>query len=199
MKNLIIKALQKLFATHGEVGKKLAVIALRLAHLMGFIQIAGIWHVVIRDRFGNLKEEFTYQNLITNEGLTHIAGVVLGGDTQITAWYLALTSGSPTPAAGDTLASHGGWTEFTDYDETARPAFSDGGAASQSIDNTASPATFTSSSNGNTVGGAFLVSDNTKGGTTGKLFSVGAFPLGDKNLDTGETVQVDVTYTFTSS
>ncbi|GAG46997.1 unnamed protein product, partial [marine sediment metagenome] len=31
-----------------------------------------------------------------------------------------LTDGTPTPAAGDTMASHGGWTEVVAYDEGVR-------------------------------------------------------------------------------
>jgi hypothetical protein len=46
-----------------------------------------------------------------------------------------------------------------------------------------------------TVGGAFLTSDNTKGGTSGVLFSAADFESpGDRAVVSGDTVTV--TYTF---
>jgi hypothetical protein len=46
-----------------------------------------------------------------------------------------------------------------------------------------------------TVGGAFLVSDNTKGGSTGVLFSAADFQSpGDRVVVNGDTLSV--TYTF---
>jgi hypothetical protein len=45
------------------------------------------------------------------------------------------------------------------------------------------------------VGGAFLTSDNTKGGTTGTLFSAADFSApGDRSVVNGDTL--NVTYTF---
>jgi len=49
-----------------------------------------------------------------------------------------------------------------------------------------------------TVGGAFLTSDNTKGGTTGTLFSAADFQSpGDRSVVNGDTL--NVTYTFSLS
>jgi hypothetical protein len=45
------------------------------------------------------------------------------------------------------------------------------------------------------VGGAFLTSNNTKGGTTGILFSAADFQApGDRSVVSGDTITV--TYTF---
>jgi hypothetical protein len=62
------------------------------------------------------------------------------------------------------------------------------------ITNSASPAAF--NINGSTtVGGAFLTSNNTKGGTTGTLFSAADFSApGDRTVANGDTL--NVTYTF---
>jgi hypothetical protein len=46
-----------------------------------------------------------------------------------------------------------------------------------------------------TVAGAFLTTDNTKGGTAGTLFSASDFTGGDRLLQSGDTL--NVTYTFT--
>jgi hypothetical protein len=62
------------------------------------------------------------------------------------------------------------------------------------ISNASSPAVFNIDAT-DTVGGAFLISDSTKGGTTGVLFSAADFDApGDRNVSNGDTITV--TYTF---
>lgn len=143
-----------------------------------------------------LREIAMCHNIVVNAGLDDLLDVYLSSGTQTTTWYLGLTADSPTFAAGDTMSSHAGWTEFTDYDEATRVTWSDGGVSSQSVDNSASTATFTSSSNSNSTGGSFLTSDNTKSGTSGTLYAGAAFSS-NKAIDSGETI--DVTATFTSA
>jgi hypothetical protein len=157
----------------------------------------GRWDVVCRDRHGNVKWTDHIDNLIVNAGLDHLLDVALSAGTQITTWYIGLTDGTPTVAAADTMSSHAGWTEVTAYDEAARQTWTDGGVSSQSVSNSASPATFTISTDGTTVGGLFLTSVSTKGGTTGTLYAAGAFSAGDKSLDDNDTL--DVTATFTQA
>ena len=137
------------------------------------------------------------ENIVVNQGLDHALDVALSGATQITSWFLGLTDGTPTVAAADTPASHAGWVEVTAYSETIREAWTDGGVSGQSVSNSGSVATFTINANGTTIGGAFLISLNTKGGTTGTLYAAGAFTAGDKTLDNLDTV--DVTATFTAA
>lgn len=92
-----------------------------------------------------------------------------------TGWALGLidNSGFTALAAADTMASHAGWTEFTGYSEANRVAWNPAAASSKSISNSTSR-DFTMSSAG-TIYGAFLASDNTKGGTTGILWATAAF------------------------
>jgi hypothetical protein len=62
------------------------------------------------------------------------------------------------------------------------------------ITNTASPAAFNINDTA-TVGGAFLISNSTKSGTTGILFSASDFAApGDRVVASGDTL--NVTYTF---
>lgn len=137
-------------------------------------------------------------NLVVNEGLDHILSSTLAGGTQITSWFVGLTDNSPTPAAGDTMASHAGWTEFDEYSQATRVAWTAGAVSGQSVDNSGSVASFSinNSTNGG-LGGAFLVSNSTKGGTTGTLYSVVALTGGNRVVNNGDTVEV--TYTFTSA
>lgn len=143
---------------------------------------------------GQLLFRDAFPNIVVNEGLDDLLDVTLSGATQDTTWFVGLTDGAPTVAAGDTLASHVGWTEVTSYDEVNRVAWSDGGVSGQSVSNSASPATFTISATV-TVGGAFLAGVNT--GTAGALYAAGAFSAGDKVLNDNDTL--DVTATFTTA
>lgn len=165
--------------------------------LGGGSKITGHWKVVCRDPMGNVKWEEEYDNLVTNVGLDHALDTELSGGTPVTTWYIGLTDGTPTAAAGDTSASHAGWVEEQGYDEAARVTWVDAGVSSQSVTNAASTATFTITSGATTVGGAFLISVSTKGGSTGVLYAVGAFTGGDKVLGAADTL--DVTATFTAA
>lgn len=161
------------------------------------VKIIGSWEFVCRDKNGVEKWRDTIENIVVNAGLDYALDAALSGGTPITSWFLGLTDGTPTVAAGDTMASHAGWVEVTAYDEATREAWTDAGPSSQSVSNSGSPAQFTISADSTTVGGAFLASVSTKGGTTGTLYAAGAFTAGDKSLDDGDTL--DVTATFTAA
>lgn len=163
--------------------------------LLEAAMFGGKWNVVCRDKHGNVKWEDTIENIVVNQGLNHLLDVTLSGATQDTTWFVGLTDGTPTVAAGDTLTSHAGWVEVTAYDEVNRVAWVDAGASGQSVSNTASPAQFTIGTDDTVVGGAFLAGVNT--GTGGTLYAAGAFTAGDKSLDDGDTL--DVTATFTAA
>ncbi|MGA3116436.1 MAG: hypothetical protein ABSF90_18595 [Syntrophobacteraceae bacterium] len=161
------------------------------------IRLGGVFEVECFGPDGKLKWRDTAKNKIINIGLNHILGVEFYGVAQIAAasWYLGLTGSTPTPAAGDTLSSHSGWTEATAYSQASRPAWGQGAASGQQITN-GSPAVF--SINGTaTIGGAFLVSNNVISGTTGTLFSVAPFSQGNKSCSSGDTV--NATYTLSAS
>ena len=154
------------------------------------------------DKDGNLKWVAETPNLVVNVGLAYMAGSALTSTAQITTWYLGLygAASSNNPAAGDTMSSHAGWTEVTDYSEGARPTatFASATTANPSVvTNTASKAVFTMNAT-TTVGGAFLTSNSTKGGTTGTLFSAADFQSpGDRSVVSGDIL--NVTYTFSLS
>lgn len=163
--------------------------------LLAGVAIRGRWDIIIRDPEGNVIREEVIENLVVDEGLNHLLDSTLAAATQITTWYIGLTDGTPTPAAGDTITgTHAGWSEVTGYDEANRQTWTPGSVSGQSVDNSASKATFTITSDSTTVGGAFLVSDNTKGGSTGTLYSIGAFSGGDVTLSGGSTLEVTATF-----
>ena len=162
-------------------------------------QATGLFEIKCHDKDGNLKWQAESKNLVVNAGLAYMAGSALTSVTQITTWYLGLygAGASNTPAAGDTMSSHAGWTEVVAYSNSTRVAatFVTATTANPSVvTNTASPAVF--NINGTTtVGGAFLTSGSAKSGTTGTLFSAADFGSpGDRNVVSGDTLSV--TYTF---
>jgi hypothetical protein len=159
----------------------------------------GLFEIKCHDKDGNLKWEAQSKNLVVNVGLQYMAGTALTSVTQITTWYLGLygSGATNTPAAGDTMSSHAGWTEVTTYSNANRvtATFATATTANPSVvTNSASPATFNINGTA-TVGGAFLTSSNTKGGTTGTLFSAADFGSpGDRSVVNSDTLSV--TYTF---
>ena len=148
---------------------------------------------------GKIKWTGSVPNLVVNEGLAYMAGSALTSVTQITVWYVGLygAAASNTPAAGDTMASHAGWTEVVPYSNATRVTvtFVTATTANPSVaTNTASPAAFTINAT-STVGGAFLTSGSVKSGTAGTLFSAADFSSpGDRSVASGDTL--NVTYTM---
>ena len=148
---------------------------------------------------GQLKWEAEKHNLVVNVGLKDMNDQYFTGSGYTAAWYVGVygAAASNNPAAGDTMASHAGWVEVTAYSQATRPqaVFAAATTADPSVITTsASPAVFTINGT-TTIGGAFLTSSNTKGGTTGILFSASDFTApGDRNVVSGDTL--NITYTF---
>lgn len=159
----------------------------------------GVFTVQCFDSTGNLKWEEENHNLVVNVGLKDMNDKYFTGSAYTATWFIGLYGSGATnnPAAGDTAASHAGWTEVTAYSQATRPSavFAAATTADPSvITNSASVAVFSINAT-TTVGGAFLISNNTKGGTTGVLFSASDFTTpGDRAVVSGDTL--NVTYTF---
>lgn len=157
----------------------------------------GVFHVQCLDKDGNLKWEDTANNLVVNQGLQDMNTKYFQGSSYTAAFYLGLITGpgsGTSYAAADTLASHAGWTEFTDY-SGARKAVTFGTAttADPSVIATSAALSFSISGSGGTVAGAFLCTVSS--GTSGVLFSEADFQSpGDRVVVSGDTL--NVTYTF---
>ena len=159
----------------------------------------GVFKIMCHGEDGSLKWEAESHNLVVNLGLQDMNNKYFSGSGYTATWFLGLYGSGSTnnPAAGDSMLLHAGWTEVTAYSQATRPACTFGTATTADpsvISNSASPATY--SINGTTVvGGAFLTSNSTKGGTTGNLFSAADFQSpGDRSVVSGDTITV--TYTF---
>jgi len=165
-------------------------------------QATGLFEIKCHDKDGNLKWEAQSKNLVVNVGLAYMAGTALTSVAQQTSWFLGLygAGASNTPAPGDTMSSHAGWTEVVAYSNATRVAatFVTATTANPSVaTNSASPAVF--NINGTTtVGGAFLTTGSAKSGTAGTLFSAADFgtPF-DRNVVNGDTLSVTYTFSLT--
>jgi hypothetical protein len=175
------------------------------------VGIAGQYHVVCRDKDGNVKWEESFPNLVNAVGKQLMLDTLLSGSSYTTVGpFLGLISGaSPTFAAADTMVSHAGWTEFINYTvggsavrgtATFSSATSTGTTPTNVTTKTASAITYTVTGAGGTIGGCFLVTGagavSTQNNTSGTLYSAGAFATAKVTaaLDT-----VSVTYSTTAT
>lgn len=163
-----------------------------LAAAIGTELRRNVYLVECFDKDGNMKWSDTIDNLVVDAGLNDSIDKYFNGSSYTAAFYVGLTDGTPTVAAGDTMASHAGWSEVTAYSESTRPAYQTAAASSKQVTNTANKASFSISSDSTTIGGAFVVTNSTKGGTSGTLYGAGAFSGGDKSADNGDTLNVTV-------
>ncbi len=162
----------------------------------------GFYKVTCLDADGNLKWEDEIENLVTNVGKVDLLDKYLAGSAYTAAFYLGLVDGgsAPTYNAADTMASHAGWTESTAYSNATRVAptwngatGTGGGAGTAGTGSKASNAMSFNINATATIAGTFLVTNSTKGGTTGTLYSAGSFTGGNKSVANGDTL--NVTYT----
>ena len=175
------------------------------------VGIEGHYHVECRDKDGNLKWEESFPNLVNAVGKQLMLNTLLvtaSGYTLVGPFLGLIDGASPTFAAADTMTSHGGWTEFTNY--TVGGSAVRGTAVFSSATSTgttptnvttcaAASITYTITGAGGTVGGCFLNIGGTsaQGNTTGTLYSAGAFTTA-KITTAGDTVAVTYSTTATS-
>jgi len=165
------------------------------------MKVTGVYTVSCIGADGIVRWEENVPNLVVNVGKTDLLNKYFAGTSYTAAWYLGLVDGgsSPTYNASDTMASHSGWTENTGYSNSTRPAASfgsasasGGGAGSAGTGTISTSATAFNINATGTIAGAFLVTNSTKGGTTGTLYSAGSFAT-NRSVLNGDTL--NVTYT----
>lgn len=165
------------------------------------IRAGGVFTAKCFDKDGNLKWEAEQHNLVVNVGLKDMNDKYFTGAGYTATWYIGLygSGATNTPNANDTALTHAGWTEVTPYSNATRPQCNFGAATTADpsvITNSGSPASFAINASA-TVGGAFLISNNTKGGTTGVLFSAVDFSApGDRAVVNGDTLLVSYSFSL---
>ena len=175
------------------------------------VGVEGHYHDECRDKDGNVKWKQEFPNLVVAVGKELMLDTLLKGVAYtVNGPFLGLIGGTPSFSATDTMASHAGWTEFTDYTvggsairgtAVFASASSTGSSPSNVTSSAASAITYTITGAGGTVAGCFLVTgsgaSSTQGNTSGVLYSAGAFGT-PKTTTAGDTVSVTYSTTATS-
>lgn len=135
-------------------------------------------------------------NLIVTEGLAHILSVALGATAKPAGYFLALFSGAAAPAANWTAASFAAAASeivsLTEgYTSPTRPAWTPPASTdTNSIDNMAAIASVTMATAGQVnVTGAAMLTNSTRGGTTGKLISATKYAA-ERVFQNGDTYDI---------
>jgi hypothetical protein len=146
---------------------------------------------------GKLRWVDDAKNAIVNGCLDDILNVYFRNGTPAATLYMGIVDNASFTQfqATDTAASHSGWSENTAYSASTRATWSPGASSGQTITN-ASSVNFSITSTGN-IRGLFVITDNTKGGTSGTLISTAAFTGGVQAVNNGDTLKV--TYTISDS
>lgn len=154
------------------------------------VKLAGLWEFECLNPDGSVAWRHLIPNGPTTAALNALLEAFFAGGSQVTTWYIGLidATGFEAFAAADTPASHAGWSEWTSYTQSTRQEWVDGTAAG-GIKTSTTAASFTVLSNG-TVHGGFLISDSTKGGTTGTLWATGAL-TNPEAVTIGQTIRVN--------
>jgi hypothetical protein len=161
------------------------------------LDVKGVFTIECKDVDGNVLWAEKFKNLVTTAGKNYLLDNFLAGASFTPAFYLGLygaTGFVSAPVIGDTMASHVGWAEAGGtnapaYGQANRPSASPWNAASGGVKALTTPLTFSIVSAG-TLKGALLSTNSTKDGTTGTLFSAGAFQGGDQPVAATNTVTV---------
>jgi hypothetical protein len=158
------------------------------------IGVIGNYVVECFDQDGNIKWQENIENIVVTVGKNDLLDKYFAGSAYTAAWYMGLVDGASTPtyAITDTMSSHAGWTESTGYSNSTRPTVAWNAASSGSKVSTATSFSINATV---TIIGAFMVTNSTKGGTTGTLYSAGSFSAGSRSVLSGDTLNV----TYTSS
>lgn len=138
-------------------------------------------------------------NRIVTEGLVYLLNAALGGQSQVSAFYLAPFSGNVTPAAGWTGANFtANSTEFTGYTPSTRMPWTTVPAVTASIGNSAAlvASTLTMTA-GSSLYGIGLLESQAKSAITGKLIAATRFGTPRTGLVIGDRLAIEYVMTAT--
>lgn len=145
---------------------------------------------------GKLKWRDEIHNLVTTVGKNDILDKYLKGSTYTQTIRMGL-KGAGSAAAGDTQASHAGWSEVglanaPTYTGNRKDVVMGSAGSGSSV----SPTQVFAMTGSGTVAGCFINNGGsaTVDNTTGVLFSAGDFTGGSKTVTSGDTL--NVTYTL---
>ena len=169
------------------------------------ICVRGRFRTECRGEDGALKWVEEYDNLVVNTGKNQMLDTALAATVAIVGPFMGLISSVSYGAgvvAGDTMASHSGWTEAgvanaPTYSGTRKTCV--WSAASGGIKSLSAALMFAITGTG-IVKGTFIVfgpgAVNTIDNASGVLFSGGTFVSGDRSVISGDTINASYTITL---
>lgn len=141
-----------------------------------------------------------FPNLVVDEWRQAALEILFASGTQQTNFYLAPYAGNVSPTASwDASNFTSNSTEFTNYDEAARQAWTPGSVdtSDYSIDNSASKAVFTVGSGAQaTIWGVGLLTASAKSSTSGLLVAANKAASARDNLVDGDEITIGYTITL---
>ena len=146
----------------------------------------------------------TTHNLVVSEGLAHLLNVAVGTTAKPAGYYLALFSGATAPAANWTAANFSSVAaeivSMTEgYTNATRPQWTPQNTSTNSIDNFNAVAKVTiATSSQLTVTGAAMLTNSTKGGTTGTLISASKYTAA-RVFQNGDEYEIGYRLSFTAA
>ena len=160
------------------------------------IQHGFIWQGQIVDAAGNVTHSGPpIRNIIPQEGIDHLAGLLRAGGTLISNWYVGVGEADYVPTngtGGADLQSAVG--ESTAYTQATRPLWNNTYDGSSILTNLSNRAEFTFNATKRLYTG-FLVASSTKGGTGGPVLSVARF-ASPYDVPSGSTFRLGVSLTL---
>jgi hypothetical protein len=142
------------------------------------------------------ERDFAFdRNLVVDQGIMKALAVMFHTDTKIANWYVSMFNGAATPTnaltAANVAATMSEITSLTEgFSNATRPAWTPSAPAANVISSSASKAVFNIvATTSITATGAFIVSSDTRGGTSGTLWSAARFDA-ERELFNGETFEL---------
>lgn len=138
------------------------------------------------------------KNGVTDEGLNTILDTMFSNLAPVTDWKIGLIDNVNFTAVdpSDTMGSHAGWQELTNYSDTERVSWNPDDPSGGIITNSTA-VSFNIDADG-TIKGLFLTSDGSKGGSVGILWATAVFATPVQVLN-GDVLKVTYTVTATAS
>lgn len=139
--------------------------------------IGGIFNHWVNNDLDDIQSD---KNMVVNEGLDHLLDVTLSGGSAKPTWYIGINKNNYTFLNTDTAqnisTNSSEVVSGTDVTQTVRQVWNEAGVTSQSITNSANPASYTANATV-TIYGAFLISFSTmtNGTSSDKLMAASAF------------------------
>lgn len=142
------------------------------------------------------------KNLVVAQGLAHILNVAMGVAPKPAGYYLALFSGATAPAPNWTAANFTSVaSEIVSTTEghsgATRPVWTPSPAVTNTIDNFGAAASVTIATTGTlNVTGTALLTNSTRGGTSGALISATKYPAA-RTFQNGDVFEIGYRFALT--